>query len=181
MNITITGRNIDLDSSLKNYMNKRLEKLERLYKRIYKCDVILEEEKTRKIVEIILHLKRNRVIAKESSPDIYASIDNASDSIKKQLRRLRGRVHSRRRKAVLKRVITPIYRFRKTEVSQGKAPGTIIKTNLFADKPMLPSEAQLEIELTNKQFIMFKNAETGMVSVLYKKDDGNYGMIEPDF
>ncbi len=88
MDINITGRNFDLDDSLKSYIHKKLDKLERLYRRIYKCEVILEEEKTRKNVEIVLYLKRNRVIAKESSPDIYASIDSASGTIRKRLRRL---------------------------------------------------------------------------------------------
>ncbi|MBU1084709.1 MAG: ribosome-associated translation inhibitor RaiA [Candidatus Omnitrophota bacterium] len=182
MQITITGRNLDIDGALKAYMNKKMEKLERLYARIFRCEVILGEEKTRKIAEIVLHLKRNRVVAKESSTDMYASIDNAAESIKKQLRKLRGRVHSRRRKAVLSRVMTPVYFFNKREDIEEKAsPGIIIKTNLFAEKPMLPYEAQLEIDLTDKQFIMFKNSDTGKANVLYKKSDGNYGVIEPNF
>ncbi|MFH1836727.1 MAG: ribosome-associated translation inhibitor RaiA [Candidatus Omnitrophota bacterium] len=183
VNITITGRNMELDDSLKNYMRKKAEKLERLYKRIYRCEVILGEEKTRKIAEIILHLKRNRVIAKESTPDMYASIDNAADSVKKQLNRLRGRALSQRRKSVMDRVFSPVNRFRKAEMELEplEFSGEIIKTDLFAEKPMLPSEAKLKMELTDKQFIMFKNADTGEANVIYKRKDGNYGVIEPNF
>ena len=182
MDINITGRNIDLDDSLKGYVHKRLDKMERMYRRIYKCEVILEEEKERKNTEIILYLKRNRVIAKESSPDIYASIDNATESIKKQLRRLRGRVSSRRRKAMFSKLMRPVTRFgAPEEIIYPEDQGQIYKSNLFASKPMLPEEAKLELDLSGRVFITFKNADTGEVNVLYKRQDGNYGIIEPSF
>ena len=185
MDINITGRNLDLDDSLKQYIHKRLDKIERLYRRIYKCEVILEEEKERKNVEIILFLKRNRIIAKESSPDIYASIDSAYDSIKKQLRRISGKLFSKRRKNMINRIVGPVSRFVRTdeldEISYVAEGGEIIKSNLFANKPMLPEEAKLELDLAGRIFISFKNADTGEVNVLYKRRDGNYGLIEPNF
>jgi putative sigma-54 modulation protein len=103
MEISITGRNIDLTPALKKYVIKKLDRIEKFYSRIDKCDVILEEEKIRRIAEVVVYLRRTRIVAKESSTDMYASIDNASDIVKKQLRRLRGKVFSKRRKAVLAR------------------------------------------------------------------------------
>jgi putative sigma-54 modulation protein len=103
MEISITGRNIDLTPALKKYVIKKLDRIEKFYSRIDKCDVILEEEKIRRIAEVVVYLRRTRIVAKESSTDMYASIDNASDIVKKQLRRLRGKVSSKRRKAVLAR------------------------------------------------------------------------------
>jgi putative sigma-54 modulation protein len=182
MDITITGRNIDLDDTLKEYIHKRLDKLDKVYRRIYKCEVILEEEKIRKNAEIILFLKRNRIIAKESSPDIYASIDNATESVKKQMRRLSGRLGARRRKAVINKIINPVARFRtRGGAGMPQAGGRIINSNTFADKPMLPEEAKLELEVLDRSFIVFKNADTGEVNVLYKRGDGNYGLVEPTF
>ncbi|MFQ5952955.1 MAG: ribosome hibernation-promoting factor, HPF/YfiA family [Candidatus Omnitrophota bacterium] len=181
MDITITGRNIELTNSLKEYVNKRISRLERLYGRINSCEVIMEKAKIRQEVEIILHLKKARIVAKESSPDIYASIDNAAENVKKQLRRLRGRLQARRRKAVLGKIMRPVIRFRGTEET-GSNPGErIIKARTFASKPMLPEEAKMELNLRGADFIMFKNADTGEANVLYKKDDGNYGLIEPTF
>ena len=182
MQIAITGKNLDLDDSLKKYVYKKLGKLERLYGRIYKCEVILEEGKVLKNAEVILYLKRNRVVAKESSPDLYASVDNAAEKVKKQLRRLSGRLSSRRRKVVLGNIMKPVTRFRRT----GKriipeAEGEIVKTDFFADKPMLPEEARLELELMERNFIMFKNADTGEANVVYKRNDGRYGLVEPNF
>ncbi|MFH1847531.1 MAG: ribosome-associated translation inhibitor RaiA [Candidatus Omnitrophota bacterium] len=100
MDIKITGRNLDLDDSLKHYVTKKVRKLERIYKRIYKCDVVLGEEKNIKTAEIIVSLKRNKLVAKENALDIYASIDIVSDKIKKRLRRLNDRINSQKRRGM---------------------------------------------------------------------------------
>jgi putative sigma-54 modulation protein len=181
MDITITGRNVELTDFLKDYVYKRMSKFEQLYGRISMCEVILEKVKIRQEAEVILHLKRTRIVAKESSPDIYASIDNAAESVKKQLRRLRGRLQSKRRKAVIDKIMGPVSLFRRPEENPFPAGGRIIRINSFADKPMLPDEAKAELKLTKNDFIMFKNADTGEANVLYKRGDGNYGLIEPNF
>jgi putative sigma-54 modulation protein len=103
MDISITGRNMDLDPGLKKYIYKRLGKVEKLYKRIYNCEVVLDVEKERHIAEVILSLKRNRIVAKESSSDIYASIDKAVEIIKKQLRRMNGKIATKRKRSVFNR------------------------------------------------------------------------------
>lgn len=182
MEIAITGRNLDLDASIKNYVHKKLDKLGHMYRRIYKCTVILEGENARKTAEIILYLKRNQIIGKETSPDIYASIDIASDRVKKQIVRLSGRLSSRRRKNVFKRLISPLTGFRRYGgLVTDETPDEIFKSNAFAEKPMIAEEAKLELELMKRAFIVFKNADTGEVNVLYKRNDGNYGLIEPKF
>ena len=181
MDITITGRNIDLTDDLKEYVNKRIGRLENLYVRINRCEVILEKSKIRQEAEVILHLKKARIVAKETSPDIYASIDNAAENVKKQLRRLRGRLKSHRRRAVISKIMTPVFRLRDVGEKNPSSRERIIRTNAFADKPMLPEEAKMELKLDNANFVMFKNADTGEVNVLYKRKDGNYGLIEPIF
>ncbi|MCK5450425.1 MAG: ribosome-associated translation inhibitor RaiA [Candidatus Omnitrophica bacterium] len=182
MNITITVRNTEVDRGIKDYIRKRVSKMERLYKRIGVCEVIVAEEKERKNIEIILHLKRNKIVAKESSTDIYTSIDNAAETIKKQLRRLKGRIQSKRRKVILDKMAWPVSKLKRSEeISIPEESGQIIRTDYFANKPMLPHEAKIEIELTEKQFLMFKNADTGESNVVYKRNDGNFGVIEPGF
>jgi putative sigma-54 modulation protein len=187
MDINITGRNIDLDPALKSYIHKRLDKIEKLYSRIYKCEVILDVEKLRHNAEVILYLKRTRIISKETSPDIYSSIDNAADSIKKQLRRLRGKVSTKRKKAVFDRIMRPIWGSGapvaeiEEEIIVPEERGEILKEDLFPDKPMSVEEARLELEVLGKTFMMFKNSDTGKASVIYKKNDGNYGLVEAKF
>lgn len=181
MDINITTRNFDADESIKEYIHAKLDKLENVYRRIYKCEVILSEEKLRKNVEIILYLKRNRVVASDDSPDLFASVDNAYDKIRKQLRRLAGRLSSKRRRDVFSNILKPVVRFGRGNAIKNIETGKLVKSEMFADKPMLPDEAKLELELMDKAFIMFKNADTGEANVIYKKSDGNYGLIEPGF
>lgn len=179
MNTNITARNIELDEALKVYIHKKMDKLEHLYNRIYSCEVVLGEEKIRENVEIILYLKRNKIVAKESSSDLYASFDMAFESVKKQLRRLHDKIRSKRKKSMLGRFMAPLSGNNAVNKFDGR--GNIVKTNAFADKPMLPEEAKLELDGTDAEFLMYKNADTGETNVLYKKGDGNYGLIEPKF
>jgi len=182
MEINITCRNFEADVPLKEYVRKKLGKLQKMYDRVYRTEIILDEEKERKNAEIILYLRRNRVIAKESSTDVYASVDQAVDSIKKQLRRLSGRVRSKRRKQMMKNIMRPVRMFYPSaDISVPDEFQSIIKTNAFADKPMLPEEAKLDLEANEKSFLMFKNSDTGEHNVIYKKSNGNYGLIEPKF
>lgn len=180
MDIILTGRNFDLDESMKEYLIKKINRLGKTYEGIYRCEAILEEEKLRKNAEIILHFKRNKLVVKESSEDIYAAIDAAVHKLKTQLRKLHGKMSSKRRsEGILDKMVS---RFTDSEknVSEDEK-GQIIQMNVFADKPMLPEEAKLELKLMDKSFIMFKNATTGEANVLYRRSDGNHGLIEPDF
>ncbi len=179
MNTNITARNVELDDALKMYIRKKIDKLERLYNRIYSCDVVLGEEKIRENVEIILHLKSTKIVAKETSSDLYASFDMAFERVKKQLRRFHDKVRSKRKKSVLRRIMVPLTGMPKGGFYEGK--GNIVKANAFADKPMLPEEAKIELAMMTSNFLMYKNADTGEMNVIYKKEDGNYGLIEPKF
>ena len=182
MEINITCRNFESDDKLKRYVQKRLDKLQKMYSRVYRTEIILGAEKSRMNAEIVLYLKSNRIVARETSPDIYASVDQAVENIKKQLRRLNGRLRSKRRKRVISNIMNPMSMFRADDympISDGRQ--SIIKTNTFADKPMLPEEAKLELAPGDNGFLMFKNSDTGEHNVIYKKKDGNYGLIEPKF
>ena len=174
MNITITGRNFELTDSLKDYVYKKLEKLNNLHNRIYKCEVILQEGKNRKEVEIILHVDKHDLIAKESSQDFFASIDGAEEKVIKQIKKINSKSASKKRRGMLGRIIRPF-------AKENTFTGEIIKTNEFADKPMFPEEAKLELDVMGKDFMMFKNADTGESNVIYKRRDGSYGLIEPSF
>lgn len=182
MDIAITGRNIDLTDEIKDYASKKLSKAEKLYRRIYKCELILEKESERLNAEIIIYLRSNKLVAKESSQDLFASIDLASHNINKQLRRLRGKLHSKRRKAVMRNIMSPAAVFAGRKPSGVvESAGDIVEVDAFADKPMLPDEARMEIDIRGLDFLMFRNADTSEVNVLYRRKDGSYGRIEPKF
>ena len=187
MDISITARNFKVDERVKKYVAKRLQKISKLYKRIYRCEVILDAEKERRNVEILLYLKRTQIIAKETSPDIFASIDLASDKVQKQLRRLKDKVSSRRNrktKQTIAKFMNSMPGQRPLEnliEIENEMDENIIKTDSFVDRPMLPNEAKVELEISGRDFIMFKNSDTGESNVLYKRTDGCFGLIEPSF
>ena len=181
MEIAITGRNLELNDSIKKYINRKILKTERMYKRIYRCEVVLEEEKLMKNAEIIIYLKSNKLVASESTPDLYASIDNAMEKIHKQLRRLNGKLSSKRRKNVFDKFIRSMPFAKEEKIDYIVQGGKIIKSDMFADKPMMPEEAKMELDISEKSFSMFRNADTGEINVIYKRRDGNFGLIEPMF
>jgi len=108
MEIFITSRNVDMNEFLKKHINRKLGKLRNIYKRIYKCEIILDAEKERKNVEVILSLKRNKLVAKDSSVDVLTAVDSVSDKIKGQLRKMNGKISSKRRRKIMKRIVSPI-------------------------------------------------------------------------
>ncbi len=112
MEIIITGRNIDLDPDVKDTINRKVGKLGKYYPRLFKSDVILEEEKERKNTEIIISLRRNKIVAKGVASDFYASLDVAITSAKKQLRRLNNKAVSKKRRSVMKKIMGPFGKFR---------------------------------------------------------------------
>jgi putative sigma-54 modulation protein len=179
MEVHIISRNYSMDDSIKQYIRKKLNKFSRFYSQIYSCEVILEEEKQNKKCEIVLALnKKHKVVATETSPDMHASFDNAVDNATKQLTRLHDKIFSSRRKLTLKNIIMgPVMK-----IKGGDRPDSeIVNVDTYADKPMSPEDAKLELKMTGAEFIMFKNADTGDTNVLYRKSDGNYGLVEPKF
>ncbi|KJJ84365.1 Ribosomal subunit interface protein [Candidatus Omnitrophus magneticus] len=183
MEIIITGRACTVEDALRTYIQDRIEKLERLYSRIFKIEIIVKEEKNRKEVEIILSLKRNKIVSKETALDAHSAFDIALGSAKRQLTKVHEKVQSKRRRTIIRNIMSPMRLI--TGVLDGEAEskktGKIIKVDAFSDKPMLPEEARLEVEVNNMEFLMFKNADTGEVNVLYKRKDGNFGLVEPKF
>ncbi len=180
MEILITGRNVELDSALKSYVNKKMSKLVKLNRTITECEVVFEEEKVNKNIEVILHMKNHRLVAKESAQDIYAAVDKSIDNLKKQIRRVSDKDASKKYRSggIIDKYVMPVFRMGR---GASNRKGQIVKVDNFANKPMSPEEAKLELEVLGKEFIMFKNSESGKNCVLYKKGDGNYGLVEPEF
>ncbi|HNX91346.1 MAG TPA: ribosome-associated translation inhibitor RaiA [Candidatus Omnitrophota bacterium] len=182
MEISITGRNCDLNESIRRYIQKKVGKLDRSFPFVTRADVVLEERKEDRIVEIIFHMKGHSVIAKETSIDMYAAVDQAHDSLRKQLSRMTDKIHTKkRRRMVLKNFIRPMFRFGRGPEELPAGEAMILKSEAFSEKPMLPEEAKMELDMSEKTFIVFRNSDTGLVNVLYKRNDGNYGLIEPKF
>ncbi|NLJ98557.1 MAG: ribosome-associated translation inhibitor RaiA [Tissierellia bacterium] len=176
MKLSFTGRNIDVTEALKNITEKKLGKLEKYFQEELEGSVNYSVEKNREIIEVTINLPGTLLRAEESSDDMYASIDKAVDVLEGQIRKYKTKLQRRYQNGETIRFenILPL------EEQEEDGP-KIVRTKRFDMKPMDEEEAILQMELLGHNFFLFMNAESDSLSVLYKRKDGNYGLIEPEY
>ena len=183
--VKVTGRHVSITEPIKDYAHRKVEHLHLDYPRIIEAHVILDVEKHRHFAEVILHCNNHITIeASHECDDMYASIDGVIDKIAQQMRKYKTKIlrSHRPRRGLVKHfdesVFSPIdTAFTEIEETEPE----VIKTERFPVKPMFVDEAVLQIEMSNRQFVVFLNAKTEKVSVLYCRKDGGFGLIEPTF
>jgi putative sigma-54 modulation protein len=173
----VKGKNLDVSDSIRSYAEEKLRKLERQLADPTQIELELSVERNPSIsanhvAEATIWTKGPTLRAREASADMRASIDQLVDKLERQVTRYRQK---RRRRTG-----------RDNGTNLGDQPPshaasepTIVKTKQFPVKPMSPEEAVLQLELVGHDFFVFENAETGEVNVVYRRRDGNYGLIEP--
>lgn len=179
MKIVIKGRHIEVTDAIRNYIEKRLGKVERHFDHILEVIVTLSVEKNRQIVEVTLQASRALIRAEEETDDMYTSIDNVVDKLERQIQKYKEKFfqksHSNTDKKELVNEGLSIEEGKSAEVAK------IVKTKRFAIKPMSVEEAAMQMDLLGHSFFVFANDNTNKVNVLYKRKDGNFGLIEPEF
>jgi putative sigma-54 modulation protein len=176
--LQVKGKNVEVSDSLKSYAQEKLGKLDKHLNAATRLELELAVERNpsiaeNQIAEATVWTKGPILRARESSPDMRASIDQLVEKLERQARRYRDkrRRHGRNHgngPALDARPVVP----------DEESP-VIVKTKQFAVKPMTPEEAVLQLELIGHDFFVFQNAETDDVNVVYRRRDGNYGLIEP--
>jgi putative sigma-54 modulation protein len=174
--LQVKGKNVELTDSLKDYAVQKLGKLDKHLNDAARLELELQVEKNpsisaNQVAEATVWTKGPILRARESSTDMKASIDQLVDKLERQATRYREkrrRNHGKASHAVEGR-----------PVGAGDEPPLIVKTKQFPVKPMNPEEAVLQLELVGHDFFVFQNAETVEVNVVYRRRDGNYGLIEP--
>jgi len=170
MKIKIAGRHTDASPALRDYVIEKTEALERFFDRIISVDVVLSVEKERQIADFHAHLTNRKLItAREESTDMYASIDKAIDRMKRQLVKFKDQLHD-------VRVANNVPGTEETEEVEERQ---IIRSEAYFPKPMTADEAALQLEAIEKDFLVFVDADTDLVSIIYRRNDGNFGLIEP--
>ncbi|MBV1818754.1 ribosome-associated translation inhibitor RaiA [Clostridium cochlearium] len=176
MKITVTGKNIEVTNALRNVVEKKLEKLDKYFKPDVEAQVTLSVEKNRQIIEVTIPFNGVILRGEEANEDMYASIDLVIDKLERQIRKQKTKLQKRMHGDSLRFQFIPDY-----EGDKSKEESKIVKTKRFAMKPMSSEEAVLQMELIGHNFFVFENGDTGEVNVIYKRKDGNYGLIEPEF
>jgi len=183
MNLMVTGRNIEVTDALKSYVEGGLTKLRTHFDKVIDADVVLSVEKHRHIAEINLHANGIRIHGKESSSDMYASVDAVLGKLDKQIRRFKDRIN-RHQPRLSKEETNYNHEIIQAVDDKEVADDTVRKHHVvlrekIAVKPMSVDEAVMQLQLVDDQFLVFTNADTRQVNVIYSREDGTYGLIEP--
>ena len=184
MNITVTGRHMDLTDALKAYVEDGLEKIRHHFDRVIDVDVILGVEKHRQTAEFNVHANHLRINAKETSEDMYASIDAALNKVDRQIRKHKGRImrhtpHSRKEAASVHEDLEAAATLDGAQTATEQAPEQEIYHEHVAPLTMTVDEAAFHLSLTDEPVFMFINLDTKSVNAIYKRDDGHFSVLEP--
>jgi putative sigma-54 modulation protein len=184
MHILIKGRNIPVTDALERYAWEKVERVARFFddeRTASRAEVELIHERNRsvsepEVAEATLFINGSVLKASEASEDMYASIDRMSDKLERQVKRFRGRQIDRWQGQLKNapHVAQPFVVEKEEEIET-----RIVRTKQFQMKPMSAEEAVLQLELLDHDFYVFTSADTGDINVVYRRRDGDYGLIEP--
>jgi len=171
MKLQLTGRKIDITPGLRDYTTNKLSKLDKFFGDEANCDVTLSVQKDDHIVEATVFHKGIIYRAEVSEPDMYAAIDRVEDVIERQIRKQKTRLEKQLRIGAFEQSGDFGDIEEETEFK-------VVKIKTYSAKPMSVEEAILQMNLVGHSFYIFTNAETMDKNVVYKRKDGNYGLIE---
>jgi putative sigma-54 modulation protein len=178
--LQVKGKNVEISDSLKTYAQEKLGKLEKHLNDAARLELELAVEKNpsiseNQIAEGTIWTKGPVLRARESSPDMRASIDMLVQKLERQAQRYRDK----RRRSSARAPASGAAMAETSPVVADEEGPVLVKTKQFAVKPMTPEEAVLQLELIGHDFFVFQNADTTDVNVVYRRRDGNFGLIEP--
>ena len=177
MRIDFTGRQMDVSPELQEYTTQRLKKLIRLLRNEFGLHVILTAEKHRRIAEITLKFRDHSLVGLETTQDARSSINGALDKLERQAVRLMGRRRERKRRPKpASAILLNVLRSQRSEDDGHR----VLEKDRVPIKPMTVDEAIDSLDARRIGLVVFRNAETERVNVLYRRDDGNLGLIEPE-
>lgn len=183
MDIVIHGRNVEVTPRLRSYVERKVERLDRYMPNISEIRVDLAEERANRmgknqIAQITVKHQRGTILrAEERTNDVFAAVDTVVDKIYRQIERFKGK--QRRRGDELNEEFAG-YETAVQLDEEDLEPGTVIRRKHFSIEPMHEEEAIEQMELLGHDFYVFVNAGTGGVNVMYRRRDGNYGLLEPE-
>jgi len=177
MKFTITEKKVQINDELRSYAEKKIGKLDRFFKTESEAFITFTVERGRYIAEVTI--KNNGMFHRvsEVTSDMQASIDSAVAAIERQVRKHKTRLEKRLRDGVLERDNAPAVKHDTPD--EDEPDFRIVRTKMFPIKPMTPEEAVLQMNLLEHEFFVFKNQDReDAFSIVYKRKQGDYGLIE---
>ena len=172
---TVRGKNIEVTPALRDYVEKRVGKVTKYFDAVGEITVLLTVVKGRHIVEVTVPVEGVLLRGEEATMDMYTSIDLVIEKLERQIHKHKTKLAKRLRDGSFKTAMFEAPQ--KDNVQDDDYP--IVKTKRFAVKPMDVQEAIMEMNLLNHDFFVFRDGSTEEVNVVYRRKDGNYGLIEP--
>lgn len=186
MQLVIKGKNMEVSDRLKRFVERKLSRLERVLPSIAEAEVELSSAKTRSAdarYGVQVTLKANGVLIRgeQSAADTYTALDAVLDKLDRQI----ARYKTRRFGAFDKGAVEAKATYKAVAMEEEATPaeegeGRLVRVKRFAMKPMDVQEALVQMQLLGHDFFVFHNSETDVVSVVYRREDGNFGLIEPE-
>jgi putative sigma-54 modulation protein len=173
MRLDITGRHVEVTPPLRQLIDRRLAKLSRvLNDSAISGTVILTREKYRHLSEIVIHARGDHILRGTGAANAWhLSIRQAAEKIEQQAQKLKSKWAERKRRGAGAREVPP---------PEEAAIPRVVRATRYAVKPMSVEDAALRVDSGPDTFVVFRNAETDAVSILYRRKDGNLGLIEPE-
>lgn len=184
MKFIISGKNIEVTPGLRDTIEQKLGKLERYFTPETEIIVTLSVEKERQKIEVTIPVKGNIIRSEQTSSDMYVSIDLVEEIIERQLRKYKNKLVARSQGHPTASSSGNAFKKEFFEEDTDTADDDeirIVRTKKFGIKPMFPEDACIQMDLLGHSFFVFSNAETDEVNVVYKRKDGTFGLIEPEF
>jgi putative sigma-54 modulation protein len=179
MRFVFTGKNMTVSEGVKERVTKKLSRLEKLLPSGAEAYVTFSENKHLTKMEVSVPMHKRMLRAEVSGEDISGCMDQAADILERQIVKYKTRLRDRRRRAVATNDELSFLEAPEATEPENTGGVTITRTKKFALKPMDAHEAVMEMELLDHGFYVFRNAWTDEVNVVYKRADGEYGLIEP--
>ncbi|KRM06576.1 MAG: ribosome-associated translation inhibitor RaiA [Liquorilactobacillus ghanensis] len=178
---SIRGENIEVTSAIRDYVQKKLNKLEKYFEDTSNStahvNLKVYSDKTAK-VEVTIPLPYLVLRAEETSPDMYASVDLVTDKLERQIRKYKTKINRKSREKGFKGLDVAEAAVEKSEAAKSDKKFDIVRTKRFLLKPMDSEEAVLQMDMLGHNFFIYEDAETNGINIVYRRKDGRYGLIE---
>ena len=174
MKVTVIAKNMELTDALKEIVQKKISKLEKYFEKDVEAKATLSVQKNRQIIEVTIPFNGVILRGEESTSDMYMSLDLVEDKLERQIRKQKTRLSRKHGGSVRFGELSDI------DSKVEEDPGQLVKVKKFGVKPMNSEEAILQMDLLGHNFFVFQDSDTNKVNVVYKRKDGDYGLLEPE-
>ena len=176
MKVTVVGRKVNLRNNFKELAAKKLSRFDRIFDEDAEAIVTVTVERNRQTVEITIKQRGRLYRAESTDLEMNDALDQVISALGRQIRKNKTKLERELHSSGISQFIEEYYNSPEPETEEDK----VVRTKRFSVKPLSVEEAILQMNMLGHQFFMFRDADSNEINVVYKRKDGNYGLLEPD-